>query len=155
MQINSYVSGSRTYVALNMNTFVRFKPNKRGVELIDDSPVRTDEFAFDDDGFYRVPMHIFVQAFGADLGTSAAYVQGNTIAVCIDEVIIPNGNSTEPLACDCCGYNFENLKDYENLYHFAGKLNGKVNNHIHACTDCVVKYELAPVDIITKESINS
>lgn len=146
MKINSYESNKHTYVALNLNTFVRFKPNAKGLKLIGQSQVHADEFDIDEDGFFRCPMHLFVQAFGADIGCSNAYLKGNTFAVCIDTAIVVD-ESTEPLACDLCGYNFEDQRDYNNLYHFSGTLDGKENNHIHACANCVEAHNLNKVDI--------
>ena len=81
MNINTYENKGRNYVALNMNSFVRFKPNDKGQLLIKQSQVHQDEFNIDEDGFYSCPMHLFVQAFGADIGCSAAYVEGNTFAI--------------------------------------------------------------------------
>ncbi len=42
----------------------------------------------------------------------------------------------EEFNCDMCHTSI----DYEtdNFYHFSGKLNGKVCNHIHLCDACVV-----------------
>jgi hypothetical protein len=41
--------------------------------------------------------------------------------------------------CDLCTK--ENLED-DDYYHFSGTINGEFSNHIHVCTDCLMKYKL-------------
>lgn len=84
--VNTYDVEGATYVALNMNSFVRFKPTVKGLKLIGQSPVDAEEFNVDQHGFHKCPLWVFVQAFGADLGCTNPYVDGNTIAIQIPTI---------------------------------------------------------------------
>ena len=55
---------------------------------------------------------------------------------------------TEILNCDLCGIE---IKDYEDVNHFTGTVDGKFSNHIHVCSACLVSYDLERnfIDVIS------
>jgi hypothetical protein len=41
--------------------------------------------------------------------------------------------------CDMC---LKEIPEDDEVYHFSGTLNGKLNTHIHICDSCVIKHDL-------------
>lgn len=56
--------------------------------------------------------------------------------------------TVEPISCDLCGV------ELDNPAHFSGVLGGEVNQHIHACPECVEKYKLKWIDFDLLKRLN-
>lgn len=89
-KVNTYEADSKTFVAVGMNSFVRFKPTVKGLKLIEQSTVDIKEFNIDNSNFFSCPLWVFVQAFGADFGCTNPYVEGNTIAIEVTKQKVPD-----------------------------------------------------------------